>query len=100
MAQMSNAQVTNQVTNDNGSGNPPNPEAEALVARARLMMIISAVTTLIAIAAVVSVIGYRLLNTGGGALGADTLPPLPQGGPPLSSRRARRRGPGVTRLAA
>ena len=42
----------------------------ALVARARLMMIISALTTLIAIAAVVSVIGYRVFNSGGDAIGA------------------------------
>ena len=54
------------------------------MARARLMMIISAVTTLVAIAAVVSVIGYRLLN-GAGALGADGIVSLPKGARVLST---------------
>src|SRR5258708_25758775 len=75
MAQMSNSQVSN----NNVSGNPADADAEALVARARLMMIISAVTTLIAIAAVVSVIGYRILSSGGGAIGADGIITLPKG---------------------
>jgi hypothetical protein len=68
-----------QISNNNVSGSPTNADAEVLVARARLMMIISAVTTLIAIAAVVSVIGYRLLNGAGGALGADGIITLPKG---------------------
>jgi hypothetical protein len=42
------------------------------------MMIISALTTLIAIAAVVSVIGYRMFNSGG-AIGADGVVTLPKG---------------------
>ena len=50
-----------------------------MVARARLMMIISALTTLIAIAAVVSVIGYRVFNSGGGAIGIDGVITLPKG---------------------
>jgi hypothetical protein len=41
-------------------------------------MIISALTTLIAIAAVVSVIGYRMFNSGG-ATGADGVITLPKG---------------------
>jgi hypothetical protein len=61
----------------NLSGNPP--EAATLAARARLMMIISALTTLIAIAAVVSVIGYRIANSGGGAIGSDGVVTLPKG---------------------
>jgi hypothetical protein len=67
------------MSNNNGSGSPANGDAEALVARARLMMIISAVTTLIAIAAVVSVIGYRILNSGGGAIATDGIITLPKG---------------------
>ena len=47
--------------------NPPNAEPAQLVARARLMMIISALTTVIAIAAVVSVIGYRVFTAAGAA---------------------------------
>ena len=68
----------NQMSNNNVSGSPAHGEAEALVARARLMMIISALTTLIAIAAVVSVIGYRMFNSGG-AIGADSSITLPKG---------------------
>jgi hypothetical protein len=47
-----------------------------LVARARVMMIISALTTALAIAAVVVVIGYRVmaLQTGTAAEGVVTLP--------------------------
>ena len=67
------------MSNNNLSGSPANGDAEALVARARLMMIISAVTTLIAIAAVVSVIGYRILNSGGGAIATDGIITLPKG---------------------
>jgi hypothetical protein len=73
-----------QLSSNNVSGSPSNADAEALVARARLMMIISAVTTLVAIAAVVSVIGYRLLNSGG-ALGADGIVNLPKGARVLST---------------
>ena len=36
----------------------------AAVARARWLMLISAVTTMIAIAAVVGVVGYRVFSTG------------------------------------
>jgi hypothetical protein len=68
-----------QLSNSNLSGNPPGADAEALVARARLMMIVSALTTLIAIAAVVSVIGYRVFNSGGGAIGSDGIITLPKG---------------------
>ena len=68
-----------QMSNNNGSASPPTAEAEALVARTRLMLIISALTTLIAIAAVVSVIGYRVLNSGGGAISADGIITLPKG---------------------
>ncbi len=50
-----------------------------MLARARLMMIISALTTLIAIAAVVSVIGYRVFNGGGGAIATDGIITLPKG---------------------
>jgi hypothetical protein len=67
-----------QVSNNNLSGNPPNADTGTLVARARLMMIISALTTLIAIAAVVSVIGYRVFNSGG-AISADGIITLPKG---------------------
>ena len=61
------------------------PEADAdasrMVARVRLLMIISGLTTLIAIAAVVSVIGYRVYRAGesGGAASAEGIIALPKG---------------------
>ena len=67
-----------QVSNNTVAGNPPITDAGAMVARARLMMIISALTTLIAIAAVVSVIGYRVFNNGG-PVGFDGIITLPKG---------------------
>ena len=67
-----------QVSNNTVAGSPPIADAGALVARARLMMIISALTTLIAIAAVVSVIGYRVFNNGG-PVGIDGIVALPKG---------------------
>jgi hypothetical protein len=73
-----------QVSNNTVAGNPPIADAGALVARARLMMIISALTTLIAIAAVVSVIGYRVLNSGG-VISADGIITLPKGARVLST---------------
>jgi hypothetical protein len=67
-----------QVSNNDAAGNPPFADAGTMVARARLMMIISALTTLIAIAAVVSVIGYRVFNNGG-PVGLDGIVTLPKG---------------------
>ncbi len=52
------------------------PAAEAvaagMVARARGLMIISGLTTLIAIAAVIGVIGYRVFRAGGSGVAAST----------------------------
>src|SRR5580700_5652037 len=73
-----------QVSNSNLSGNPPNADADAMLARARLMMIISALTTLIAIAAVVSVIGYRIFNNGG-PVGIESIIALPKGAQVIST---------------
>ena len=72
------------MSNNTVSGNPPAAATEALVARARLMMIISALTTLIAIAAVVSVIGYRVFNSGG-PVGFDGIITLPKGARVIST---------------
>jgi hypothetical protein len=54
--------------------------AAGLAARVRLMMIISGLTTLIAIAAVTGVIGYRVFHAGGsGAVPSDGIVTLPKG---------------------
>jgi hypothetical protein len=54
-------------------------EAQQLVGRARLMMIVSALTTVIAIAAVTGSIGYRLFTGGQAAIGTDGTISLPKG---------------------
>jgi len=53
----------------------------SVIARARLLMVIAAATTGIAIAAVVAVIGYRVFAVGGSNLGAavDGVVTLPKG---------------------
>src|SRR5262249_60452250 len=66
------------------SADAPANQADAaatasLAARVRLMMLISGLTTLIAIAAVIGVIGYGIYHSGGRprAPGADGALPLP-----------------------
>jgi hypothetical protein len=68
-----------EARSDRDAPPPAQPEAAAagLAARVRLMMIISGLTTLIAIAAVIGVIGYRLFHTGGAAP-ADAIVTLPK----------------------
>jgi len=53
----------------------------SVIARARLLMVVAAATTGIAIAAVVAVIGYRVFAAGGSNLGAavDGVVTLPKG---------------------
>jgi hypothetical protein len=60
-------------------------ESEHLVARARVMMVISALTTLLAIAAVVVVIGYRVYGTRGNTTITDGVVMLPKGARVISS---------------
>jgi hypothetical protein len=62
--------------NLSGGIEPAESEAAQLVARARVMMIISVLTIALAIAAVVAVIGYRVFTAGVGTAsqGAITLP--------------------------
>ena len=57
---------------------PAESEATQLVQRARMMMLISALTTALAIAAVVGVIGYRIGTNTSTAAADDTIP-LPKG---------------------
>jgi hypothetical protein len=64
---------------------PAESETAHLVARARTMMMISGLTTALAIAAVVGVIGYRMLTTGAGAIGSDGIVTLPKGARVLST---------------
>lgn len=58
----------------------PDAMATGMFARVRLLMIISGLTTLLAIAAVVSVIGYRVFRAGGSAAAtAEGIITLPKG---------------------
>ncbi len=66
-----------------GAGSSESDTAH-LVARARVMMVISALTTLLAIAAVVVVIGYRVFNTRVGTISDATLM-LPKGARVIST---------------
>jgi hypothetical protein len=69
------------------AGEPAESAAAQVVARARIIMLISALTTALAIAAVVSVIGYRMFG-GVAAVGAVVITediPLPKGARLISS---------------
>src|SRR5271165_5362062 len=57
----------------------PTPEQAALFARVRRMMLIAGLTTALAIAAVLSAIGYRLFRSEGSAVAADVTATLPKG---------------------
>jgi hypothetical protein len=58
---------------------PLDPAAAGIVAKVRWLMIISGVTTLVAIAAVAGVIGYRVFRTEGSAARPDVTAMLPKG---------------------
>jgi hypothetical protein len=64
--------------NLSGGIEPAESEAAQLVAWARVMMVISALTTVLAIAAVVAVIGYRVFAAGIGTASQGTIT-LPKG---------------------
>ena len=57
----------------------PTQEQAALLARVRRMMLIAALTTALAVAAVLIAIGYRLSRTEGSAAATDITLMLPKG---------------------
>ena len=58
----------------------PDAEASRMMGRVRLLMIVSGLTTLVAIAAVVGVIGYRVYRSGNAAApAAESIVVLPKG---------------------
>ena len=63
----------------------PTPEQAALFARVRRMMLIAGLTTMVAIAAVLVAIGYRLFRTGDSTPATDTTAMLPKGARILST---------------
>jgi hypothetical protein len=62
---------------------PLDPAAAHIVSRVRLMMAISGATTLVAIAAILGVIGYRVFKTEGSVAEATAL--LPKGARVIAS---------------
>jgi len=70
--------------NLSGPAGAAESETAQLVARARTMMIISALTTALAIAAVVVVIGYRMFALGPATAG-DNIITLPKGARVIST---------------
>jgi hypothetical protein len=70
--------------NLSGGVGPAESEASHMVARARVMMVISALTTALAIAAVVAVIGYRVFALGA-AMPVDGAVALPKGARVIST---------------
>jgi hypothetical protein len=67
---------------------PLDPAAQRAVARVRWLMLISGATTLVAISAVVGVIGYRVFKAEGSAPAAEVTALLPKGARILSTAAA------------
>jgi hypothetical protein len=67
------------------AGEPAESAAAQVVARARVVMLISALTTALAIAAVAAVIGYRMFNSGAVTVATEDLVQLPKGARVIST---------------
>jgi len=65
--------------NPSAGAEPAGPDATRLFARARAMLIISGLTTALAIAAVVTVIGYRVFAGAARGITTDAIVTLPKG---------------------
>jgi hypothetical protein len=71
-----------------GSKEPPDSEAAGLAAKVRLLMLISALTTVLAVGAVLVVIGYRVFKAEGSATVTDVTIGLPKGARIISTAAA------------
>lgn len=58
---------------------PLDPEQQRLVGRVRWLMLVSGFATLLGIAVVIGVIGYRIYRSGGDAAPAEVTAMLPKG---------------------
>jgi propanediol dehydratase large subunit len=58
---------------------PLDPAAARMIAKVRWLMLISGVTTLVAITAVIGVIGYRVFRSEGSVAAVDVTALLPKG---------------------
>ncbi|MFL6796273.1 MAG: hypothetical protein ACJ8F3_02545 [Xanthobacteraceae bacterium] len=71
---------------------PLDPAATRIVAKVRWLMMISGATTLVAVAAVIGVIGYRVLRSEGSALSAaEVTAVLPKGARVIATAAAQDR---------
>jgi hypothetical protein len=68
--------VSNPLADDEA---PLDPEAARMLARVRRLMLVSGLTTMVAIAAVIGVIGYRVFKSGGSAAPGTVTAMLPKG---------------------
>jgi hypothetical protein len=66
-------------TSQDAAAGQADADASRMVARVRLLMIISGLTTLIAIAAVIGVVGYRVYRAGGTGPASEVIITLPKG---------------------
>jgi hypothetical protein len=69
----------------NDDEKPLDPAAAALLARVRRLLVISSLFTLIAVAAIFAVIGYRLFHAGGSGEARDVSASLPKDARVISS---------------
>jgi hypothetical protein len=67
---------------------PLTPEQQALVGRVRKLMLLSGVATLLGIAVVIGVIGYRVFRSDGSAGPAEVIALLPKGAKIVSTATA------------
>jgi hypothetical protein len=65
--------------NSDADDKPLSPEQQQIVARVRWLMLISGVATVLGIAVVIGVIGYRVFRTDGSAGPAEVTAMLPKG---------------------
>ena len=68
------------MTDPTAEDEPLSPAQAQIVARVRWLMVISGVATMLGIAVVIGVIGYRVLRTDGRAGPAEVTALLPKGG--------------------
>jgi hypothetical protein len=78
-AKLSGASGASRHANLSIASEPAESSAAQVVARARMIMLISALTTALAIAAVVAAIGYRMFSNNTATVVTDDTIPLPKG---------------------
>ena len=68
------------MTDPDADDKPLSPEQAAIVARVRWLMVISGIATMLGIAVVIGVIGYRVFRSDGRAGPVEAVALLPKGG--------------------